>query len=335
MALVPAPPCPVCGASETRALYPLRDLLYDTPGSWTFARCDGCGHGMIDPRPDDADLAAIYASYYDRTITGFMAKLNESGLVRRFHKGRLRAILDAVGERPVRRIVDVGCGLGHFLVELRALLRERSGEPVEAIGVEPGEAAARDAEARLAQDAGDGPVGQVMNSSIDEVSIDPGSVDVLSMNHFLEHHPRPREVLARAADLVAPGGLIEVEVPRLDGLPRRLFRRWWWLHIPPQHLHLFTRDGLPRLLRDVGFGQVLSVRTGGLPFQFTLAWRFWLRHTLGSRSRFAGNALVQIPVWIVGLSSLLPLMVFDAFFGPLTTLSGGGDVLTVVARRDP
>ena len=333
MALVPAVPCPVCGSSETLPRYPLRDLLYEKPGRWTFVVCAGCGHGMIHPRPDEADLAALYSEYYDQKITGFMARLNEGSLVRRFHRSRLAAILAGLGSRPVRRVLDIGCGLGHFLSDLRAAIRTSTGQELEAIGVEPGAAAAEAAE-RLTEGDGDGPKGRILNSLIDDVELESASVDVLTMNHFLEHHPRPEAVLARAAELVAPGGLIEVEVPRLGGLPQRLFGRWWWLHIPPQHLHLFTRDGLPRLLRSAGFGEIVSVRTAGLPMQATLAWRFFVRNTVGSVSRFGHLPLVQLPVWLVGIAVLLPLLLLDAVAGPLHSLLGGGDVLTVVARRN-
>ena len=288
---------------------------------------------MIHPRPDGDDLAALYASYYDDRVTGFMDRLNEGGMVRRFHGSRIAAILAGLSERPVRRVLDVGCGLGHFLVDLRDALRQRTGQPLEAIGVEPG-SASQEAADRLAATDADGPPARVLDRSIDDVELEPGSVDVLTMNHFLEHHPRPEAVLARAAELVAPGGLIEVEVPRLGGLPQRLFGRHWWLHIPPQHLHLFTRDGLPRLLRDAGFGQVLDVRTAGLPLQLTLGWRNWLRCTLGSRSRFAGKPLVQVPVQVAGYASLPLILLLDLLFGPLHSLLGGGDILTVVARRD-
>ncbi len=331
MALVPATPCPVCGGSETRDLYPLLDLVYEGPGSWTFAVCCGCGHGMIHPRPDEQDLAALYASYYDERVTGFMRWLNEGGLVRRFHRARIAGILRALGDGPVRRIVDVGCGLGHFLGDLREALRGR-GQAPEALGIEPGAAAER-AGSLLAEADGEGPPSRVINARIDDVDLEPGSVDVLTMNHFLEHHPRPDQVLARAAELVPPGGVLEVEVPRLGGLPQRLFGRWWWLHIPPQHLHLFTRSGLPRLLEQAGFGEIVSVRTAGLPLQATLAWRFWLRNTFGSVSRFGHIPLVQLPVWLVGVAVLLPLVLVDMVVGPLTSLLGGGDVLTVVARR--
>lgn len=333
MALVPAVPCPVCGGTETHDRYPLRDLVYEKPGRWTFAVCADCGHGMIHPRPDRDDLAALYADYYDEQVTGFMARLNEGRLVRRFHRSRVAAILASLGEEPVRRILDVGCGLGHFLVDLREAVRQRTGQPVEAIGVEPGAATTAAAE-RLTRGDDGGPPGRVLNHSVDELELEPGSVDVLTMNHFLEHHPRPEVVLTRAAELVAPGGVIEVEVPRLGGLPQRLFGRWWWLHIPPQHLHLFTREGLPRLLQQVGFGEILSVRTAGLPMNATLAWRSWLRNTFGSVSRFGHYPLIQLPVWLVGGAVLLPLVLVDAVAGPLHGLLGGGDILTVVARRD-
>ena len=172
MALVSALPCPVCGGTEVRAAYPLLDLVYEKPGTWTFVRCSGCGHGMIDPRPDESDLAALYAEYYDETVTGFMSGFNESGLVRRFHRARIRAIVEALADRPVRRVVDVGCGLGHFLTDLRQVLRVRGGDPPEAIGVEPGAGAALEARQRLGETDLDGPASRVLEATIDEVDLE-------------------------------------------------------------------------------------------------------------------------------------------------------------------
>ena len=323
--------CPVCGGTDHRVLYPIRDLPFDFEGEWSFARCSGCEHGMIVPRPSDEELAEFYESLYTPEKLEVMRKANESGFDRGLRQARIKAVLAALGDRPVERLLDVGCGLGHFLTELAEALGPRG--PVVTMGIELGPAAADTAEQRLAarlhaQD-GDG----VLRQLFDEVQLEPASVDVLSMNHFLEHHPQPDTALARAAELVAPGGLIEVEVPRSDGWGCRLLGRWWWPHLPPQHVHLFTRAGLQRALAQAGFSQVLAERTAGYPLTISAALVFLIRQRLGRDSSYRRNPLARVASWVLGLGALPFTVLADVLAGLILDRTRG-DILMIVARRD-
>ncbi len=320
------PPCPVCGAVEADTRYPVRDLVLGfDDGGLAYAECAGCGHGVLVPPPTPEALGEFYRALYTPENVETMRKINESGFDRGLRKARVKAIRAALGERVVRRIVDVGCGLGHFLRELADAVGG------EAIGVEMGEGAAAAAEARL---GGRDAPGRVLRAAFDEADVEAGSVDVLTMNHFLEHHPRPEQALARAAQLVAPGGLLGVEIPRADGWGRRLLRRWWWPHLPPQHVHLFTEAGLGRALAAAGFSTIVSRRAGSYPGTLTAGWVLATRHRLGSKSRFAGTPVVAL-AWLLGLGLLPFTVLFDVVVGTALDLAGRGDILLVVARRDP
>ncbi|GEM_PF-1349301 len=314
----------MCGAEEARARYPVRDLVLGfDDGGLAFAEC-GCGHGLLVPPPSAATLADFYQALYTPENVETMRKINESGFDRGLRKARVKAIREALGDRSVARIVDVGCGLGHFLRELADALGG------EAIGVEMGEGAAATAEARLAER---GAPGRVLRTAFDDADVDAASVDVLTMNHFLEHHPRPEVALRRAAELVAPGGLLGIEVPRADGWGRRLLGRWWWPHLPPQHVHLFTEAGLVRSLAAAGFSTILKRRAGSYPATLTAGWVLATRHSLGSESRFAGTPVVAL-AWLLGLAGLPFTLLFDAVVGTALDLAGRGDILLLVARRD-
>lgn len=303
--------------------YPVRDLVLGfDDGGLAYAECDACGHGALVPPPTEAELGAFYTALYTPENLATMRKINESGFDRGLRKTRVEAIREALGDARPRRIVDVGCGLGHFLRELADAVGG------EALGVELGGPAADTAEARL-----EGLQGRILRSAFDDVDLAEGSVDVLTMNHFLEHHPRPDEALARAARLVAPGGLVGIEVPRADGWGRRLLGRWWWPHLPPQHVHLFREDGLVRALSSAGFGTVVKRRAGSYPGTATAGFVLAVRHALGSKSRFAGTPVAAL-AWLVGLASLPLTVLFDLVVGTALDALGKGDILLVVARRD-
>src|SRR2546423_1647282 len=51
----------------------------------------------------------------------------------------------------------------------------------------------------------------------------PGSFDVITMRHALEHVPSPRDVLRSAWDLLDAGGMLLVQVPNFEGFDAQYF----------------------------------------------------------------------------------------------------------------
>ena len=317
----------MCSAAACVAKYPVRDLVLglDEGQPLVYAECTQCSHGMLVPPPTEEALGDFYRALYTPENVETMRKINESGFDRSLRKARVKAIQAALAGRVPERILDVGCGLGHFLSELVDALSSGDAGP-EAVGVEMG-GAATVAEARL------GSRGRILRAAFDDAEVPSGSVDVLTMNHFLEHHPRPGVALQRAADLVRAGGLVSVEIPRSDGWGRALLGRWWWPHLPPQHVHLFTEGGLVRALAAAGFSTVVGRRARSYPATSTAGWVLAVKNSLGSASRFAGTPVVAL-AWVLGLLGLPLTLLFDVVVGTSLDLAGRGDILLLVARRD-
>jgi SAM-dependent methyltransferase len=80
----------------------------------------------------------------------------------------------------------------------------------------------------------------------------PGSFDVVTAFHVLEHVPDPVAVARRMLDWLAPGGLLIVEVPNAGGLGAALFGRAWSGLELPRHLSHFTPETLEHAIVRAG-----------------------------------------------------------------------------------
>jgi SAM-dependent methyltransferase len=94
--------------------------------------------------------------------------------------------------------------------------------------------------------------------------------DLITMWHFLEHDYDPLETLRRARSLLAPGGRLIVEVPRLDSLSFRLFRERWPGLQAPQHTLLLDARTFPALLERAGLKVLQHLPYGAFPAYFYL-----------------------------------------------------------------
>jgi 2-polyprenyl-3-methyl-5-hydroxy-6-metoxy-1,4-benzoquinol methylase len=93
----------------------------------------------------------------------------------------------------------------------------------------------------------------VRTGPIEKIDIPEGTVDIVTMWHFLEHTPDPRAYLERARRWLKSDGLIVVDVPNYAGTDaQKSWERWkgWQL---PFHLYHFTPETLKALLARNGF----------------------------------------------------------------------------------
>lgn len=91
----------------------------------------------------------------------------------------------------------------------------------------------------------------------------PGAFDVVTMIEVLEHVPTPRRLLGDVVRWLRPGGLLYLTTPNLRSLNGRVLGLTWSIVAPPEHLVLWTRPALRRVVSEAGF-QILRVRTEGL-----------------------------------------------------------------------
>jgi SAM-dependent methyltransferase len=195
--------------------------------------------------PTDADLELAYGSWY-RPAEGRFPGLADRAL--RLSRGWLARRLDRIA--PPGPVLDVGAGDGALLDALASVGRE-------GLGLERRSARPDVREAELAE-------------------ID-GRFAAIVFWHSLEHLRDAGDAMARAAGLLAPGGVIVVAMPNVKSLQARAFGERWFALDLPRHLVHVPADALLTRLRELGLEptRVSYLRGGQVVFG-------WLHGIVGS-----------------------------------------------------
>jgi SAM-dependent methyltransferase len=221
-----------------------------------------------------------------------------------------RVVAGAVPYRLTGRWLDIGFGEG-------GLLSRAEKRGWACYGIEPSPQALQFGASR----------GWIVSS---EPSSDPrfreGAFDVVSMVEVLEHLRDPRGALREAARWLRPDGLLYMTTPNARSLNSRLLGPDWSVFCPPEHLNIFTRRGLRRLVREGGLSP-LRVRTEGFnPVELLARMRPRDRRVEPNRQA-AALALNQ------ALSASAPLRAAKGMANAVLNVIGSGDGLKVWATK--
>jgi 2-polyprenyl-3-methyl-5-hydroxy-6-metoxy-1,4-benzoquinol methylase len=231
--------CLACGSRHTHPFASRR--------GFRIARCRTCSFLWVDPMIAARDMWTFYAR---RTWQPYTAEV-----LRRKFRQALRVVRAQVPAGA--RILDVGCGHGHF-----AALLSRAGYQVEGVDID-GKALAY---------AADHYGLLTHQGALPHLAFAQrfAAVTILSA---LEHMPDPLAVLTAVARVLKSDGVLIVSTPRGDGLIPRLSRRFflptlgiWEFLSPPSHLTYFTRRSLAAMLERAGLRAVAFLpgqRDGG------------------------------------------------------------------------
>jgi len=230
--------CNLCGGERSR--------VHLSCQSFQYVRCSGCGLVYQNPQPVFEDLRGRYAEqYFDYEIE------NEENFF-----GLMRLGLGDIGffERPLdslpnRRFLDIGCATGMLLAFMRDLGWDVRGVEICKASAEYG-IRKRDLNIHI--------------GTLEEAAFPDGFFGVIHFSHLIEHVPDPTGLLREVHRILAPGGgTAVITTPNVDGFQARLFGRRWRSAIA-DHLTLFSKRTLGRMLEETGFRILRTVTWGGL-----------------------------------------------------------------------
>jgi SAM-dependent methyltransferase len=245
--------------------------------------CASCQYLVTVPQLNEEGLARYYSiEYYEDFYENSGERRGPlhwlRGRFRRwsFARSFRRPPYSLSGTTP-GRMLDVGCGSGKLLEHFAKL-------GWETYGIDPSSSATTAAARRGAQ---------VHQGTLLDQPWQPGSFQLITFQDALEHIVDPTDAVRRASALLAPGGLLLVQVPNWSHWQRRfLFRSCWFPLDLPRHQQHFSVRALQRLaklsgLRARSVGTISHVSTPAYSLHYVLfgrlrpGWKLWLSYSLG------------------------------------------------------
>ncbi len=345
----PSPSCPLCNSRKLKVRIRTPRSTSEPGRSWQVLECLRCSFRFTHPRPSPEEVASLYPPSYgpyqrgDLTGAGifnpglsafdrFKNRLKWSVLTQEYgypgislpaSSTAFDSRAETIGRwlapifRPYIRhlyprlpygrgggkALDVGCGNGVYLLLLKGLGWEVAGFDRENHTVPEVEAAGI----------------PVHTGSLEELaSRRHGSFELITMWHVLEHLENPRATLGWIRRLLAPEGLLMLEVPNCRSLAAKIFGRHWIGYDLPRHLSHFSVTTARRILDEAGFTVVRQACS-------------WKQHLAAN---IAG--MLQQPRGTRATGRRLPHAVACRAFnavGHLLALAGAGESIHLTARK--
>lgn len=274
--------CLLCGERGAILYTGQRDRLFRAPGIWTLMQCPGCQLAWLNPQPVPEDIGKLYANYF--THNTLSSNSNRLGEIRKIVKasilqssygyktdgsnkvigsvlsciGPLRAIVGNsvrwIEAREKGRLLDVGCGNGSYLNQMRQL-------GWEVKGVEPDGEAVTVARQKFGL--------EVFHGSLEEARFADKQFDAITMNHVIEHVPDPIGTLHECHRVLKPGGRLVVATPNISSLGHHVFEESWRGLEVPRHQMLFSPYALRACAERAGLDvQILRTTAQSAPWMW-------------------------------------------------------------------
>ena len=241
-------PCPLCGSDSPALVLEAPDATpTDRDGLWfAVVRCEHCSLTYTNPRPSPSTIGRFYPADYRPHRRP--RKMEQARAARPLWSRLFgRPCNERRGTLPwhgLGRLLDFGCGGGSFL-------KRMADQGWNVTGLDAAVGAVREIEEELGLRA--------LAGSLPHPDLRPGTFDVVTMWHSLEHVHRPMTILREAYKLLAPGGKLIVATPNIESLPFYWFGQSWFGLDLPRHLTHFNPKSLREMLETAGF-QMESVR---------------------------------------------------------------------------
>jgi len=205
-----------------------------------------------NPQPVPDDLVARYdVDYFEYELT------NDRNFYTLMKLGMQDVEFDSLAfPGTARRFLDVGCATGMLLEDM-----QQRGWEVQGVEV-----------CRASAEYGIRERGVPIEvATLEGASLPADHYSAAHFSHLIEHLADPRGFLEEVYRVLAPGGYALITTPNVNGFQARLFGKQWRSAIA-DHVCLFNKENLRRLLTETGFSICKLQTWGGLAVGTAPAW---------------------------------------------------------------
>jgi len=217
-------PCPFCGTDN--------ETVLRRPDQLPIAFCNTCGCWYVTRLPSASEIRRVYDGYYH---THRPTDLSEKSVPRMLENARaasetdwqFRSLSGLLGGINGKRILDVGCGWGGFLLMARST-------GADVVGCDLSPEACEFANNKLGI--------TVYQSDLSSCMSSVGDVDAVVMRDIIEHPINPLIDMQAAYRILKPGGLLLFHTPNGGeaGTNIDTAREWVGFRVDLEHLQYLS-----------------------------------------------------------------------------------------------
>lgn len=220
--------CRICGTESNNNVYRVKEMFFGTGEEFLYFECEECHCVQIVTIPDNL------GDYYGKGYYSFSVP----------------KIPEVVSEKKnEKRILDVGCGAGKWLLEQYA-----QGH-VNLFGCDP----------FIEKDICYEPYIHIKKCTIHEMQ---GTFDLIRLGDSFEHMSDPHETLESIRGLLSDRGMCLISMPVFPNAAYDICGVNWYEWDAPRHLFLHSLKSMEYLCCKAGL-QIESVRFNARDLQFT------------------------------------------------------------------
>lgn len=200
-----------------------------------LCNCNACGMVFARRIPTDNELLTYYKNY---GVNNYLSPLT----IKRYNE-----LLDKFEPyRKTNKLLDVGCGIGFFLLEAKK-------RGWEVYGTELSHDSAQ-----VCTEKGI----KIHEGTISTSNFGDQSFDIITSFEVIEHIYNPQTELIEFNKLLRSGGLVYITTPNFNSLLRNRLGPKYNVIAYPEHLAYFTPKTLKKLFKDFGFSRLHLHTTG-------------------------------------------------------------------------
>ncbi|MBI4991347.1 class I SAM-dependent methyltransferase [Candidatus Gottesmanbacteria bacterium] len=218
--------CKLCFSQHTKIIRKYNNYY--------LIRCKRCGVVFIYPQPRRIRIAQNNLSLYDSKQSEKAYFYKREELIRRAKENiKILKKYEKIG-----KLLDIGCSYGFYSKVFKDY-------HYDVTGIDISERAIKYAKNYFKLNAIIGNFEKHKNRY--------NYYDVITMFDIIEHFHNPQQIIRKVHQLLKNKGIVIIQTPNMDSLLEKLCRtKWFWLLVP-QHLFLFNKPSLSRILTENGF----------------------------------------------------------------------------------